>query len=123
MRLRTSVHHDIFYADKTGLFFKRLPDKTLTFKFEKCHGGQLSNERASLLLTTNMTGTEKLKLVLIGKSAKLRCFRRHNNKEAWMTSDIFSMWLLDLDKQFLLQNRKVLSLIDNYPALPALIIG
>jgi len=31
---------DIFNADETGLFFKCLPDKTLCFKNEKCHGGK-----------------------------------------------------------------------------------
>lgn len=75
-----------------------------------------------------MTGTEKLKFVLIGKSAKPRCFRGvknlpltyYSNKKAWMTSELFEKWLLNLDKQFLLQNRKVLFLIDNCPAHPSI---
>ncbi|KAL7725492.1 hypothetical protein ACLKA6_001182 [Drosophila palustris] len=36
---------DIFNADETGLFFKCLPDKTLTFKNEPCHGGKNSKQR------------------------------------------------------------------------------
>ncbi|XP_066253854.1 tigger transposable element-derived protein 4-like [Euwallacea similis] len=66
---------DVFNANETGLFFKCLPDKTLSFKNEKCYGGKLSKERVTCLLAANMTGTEKLKIVLIRKSAKPRCFR------------------------------------------------
>lgn len=118
--------NDVFNADETGLFFKCLPDKTLTFKNEKCYGGKLSKERVTCLLAANMTGTEKLKVVVIGKSAKPRCFRGvkclpvtyKNNKKAWMTGDLFEMWLLELDKYFLRQNRKVLLTIDNCPAHP-----
>lgn len=36
---------DIFNADETGLFYKCLPDRTLTFKNEKCHDGKNSKER------------------------------------------------------------------------------
>ena len=32
---------DIFNADETGLLFKVLPNKTLKFKGENCHGGKL----------------------------------------------------------------------------------
>lgn len=117
---------DIFNADETGLFFKCLPDKTLTFKNEKCYGGKLSKERVTLLLAANMSGSEKLKPVIIGKSAKPRCFAGvkclpltyYSNKKAWMTSEIFEKWLLNLDKHFQLQNRRVLLLIDNCPAHP-----
>ncbi|GBP24490.1 Tigger transposable element-derived protein 6 [Eumeta japonica] len=43
-KLKTLIENydaqDIFNTDETGLFFKCLPDKTLTFKDEKCHGGK-----------------------------------------------------------------------------------
>jgi hypothetical protein len=51
-----------------------MPNKTLTFKNEKCNGGKHSNERLTLLLAVNMTGTDKLKPLIIGKSKKLRSF-------------------------------------------------
>ena len=38
--IRPYDEKDIFNADETGLFFKCLPDKTLTFKNEKCFGGK-----------------------------------------------------------------------------------
>lgn len=117
---------DIFNADETGLFFRCLPEKTLAFKDEKCHGGKRSKERITVMVAGNMTGTEKLKLLIIGKSAKPRCFSGvkslpvdyRNNKKAWMTSSIFEEWLQKLDKRFHRENRKVLLFIDNCPAHP-----
>lgn len=60
---------DIFNVDETGLFYKCTPDKTLAFKGERCSGGKLSKERITLLIGANMDGTEKLPLLMIGKSA------------------------------------------------------
>lgn len=46
------------------------------FKYEKCHGGKLSKDRVTLLLAANMSGTEKCKPLMIGKSKKPWCFAR-----------------------------------------------
>lgn len=115
---------DIFNADETGLFFKCLPDKTLIFKNEKCHGGKLSKERLTILLATNMTGTEKLKPLVIGKAIKPRCFsglqtlplEYDANKKAWMTAEIFKGWLIKVDKKMTKEKRKILLFIDNCTA-------
>lgn len=117
---------DVFNADETGLFFKCLPNKTLAFKHEKCHGGKRSKERLTVMVASNMAGTEKLPLLVIGKSKNPRCFKGTkslgvnytNNKRAWMTSEIFEKWLLDLNRKFAMQKRKVLLFIDNCPAHP-----
>ena len=45
---------NIFNADETGLFFKCLPDWTLTFKGETCSGGKQSKERLTVLVAANM---------------------------------------------------------------------
>lgn len=97
---------DVFNADESGLFFKCLPDRTYCFKNEKCHGGKNSKERITLLLAANMDGSEKLTPLMIGKSAKPRCFKKiksllmhyRANKKAWMTSTLFSEWLNTLNK-------------------------
>lgn len=70
--LKKYCERDVFNADESGLFFKCLPDKTLTFKNQKCHGGKNSKQRVTLMLAANMVGSEKLKILLIGKSAKPR---------------------------------------------------
>jgi len=66
---------DIFNADESGLFYyKCLPNKTFALKGDDCSGGKHSKERATVLLCANMSGTEKLPILLIGKSKKPRCF-------------------------------------------------
>ncbi|XP_039275806.1 tigger transposable element-derived protein 6-like [Nilaparvata lugens] len=66
---------DIYNVDETGLFFKCLPDKTLTFKGDPCSGGKNSKERLTVMLGANASGTHKLKPLIIGKSKKPRCFK------------------------------------------------
>jgi hypothetical protein len=59
---------DIFNMDETGLFYKLMPDKSLTVDKNDCKGGKKSKERYTVMLCTNWTGVEKLKPVVIGKS-------------------------------------------------------
>ncbi|XP_064467378.1 tigger transposable element-derived protein 6-like [Ornithodoros turicata] len=66
---------DIFNADETALFFKLLPECTLAVKNDNCKGGKKSKERISVLLCCNMTGTAKLKPLVIGKSRNPRAFK------------------------------------------------
>lgn len=66
---------DIFNVKETGLFFKCTPDKTLVFKVNCCSGGKNSKERVTMLVGANMNGTEKLPLLMIGKSKNPRCFK------------------------------------------------
>lgn len=122
--------NDIFKADETG-FFKCLPDKTLAFKGDKCFGGKHSKERATVTVGANMTGTEKLPLLVIGKSKNPRCFKRVKsleveykcNKKAWMTSDIFCECILKLDKRMTNERRKIVLIVDNCPAHPCRILS
>jgi hypothetical protein len=81
-----------------------------------------SKERVTILLGSNMISTNKIKLQLIGKSAKPRCFKgiktfplnHESNKKAWMTSALFEKWLSNFDKKK--RGKKVLLLIDNCTA-------
>lgn len=118
---------NVFNADETGLFFKCLPDKTMSIKGEPCHGGKRSKERVTLLLCSNMDGSEKLKPVMIGKSKKPRCFAGIKsfpmdyecNKKAWMTAVLFEKWLKELEKKMKRQKRKIVLFIDNCTAHPS----
>jgi hypothetical protein len=58
---------NVFNADETGVFFRMLPDKTLCFKGDSCHGGKQSKERITAMVCANMDGSEKLPLLVIGK--------------------------------------------------------
>ena len=41
--------HHVYNADVTGLFFNVLPDRTLAYKGESCHGGKHSKDRLTVL--------------------------------------------------------------------------
>ncbi|XP_050522274.1 tigger transposable element-derived protein 4-like [Daktulosphaira vitifoliae] len=115
---------NVFNADETGLFFKCLPDRTLTYKNEKCHGGKLSKERVTLLFAVNMDGSEKLKPLFIGKSAKPRCYKNvkslpvmyRNNRKSWMTTELWNEWLETLNNDMQKQRRKIIIFVDNCTA-------
>ena len=117
---------NIYNADETGIFFKLLPDKTFTFKGDTAHGMKQSKERLTAMVCANMDGSDKVPLLVIGKSAKPRCFKNQQsipvdykaNKCAWMTSQIFTEWIKKLDAQFASENREVAMLVDNCPAHP-----
>jgi hypothetical protein len=112
---------DIFNADETGIFFRLTPDRTLKFEGEKCVGSKLSKDRITDLVCANADGTEKRKLLVIGKSKNPRCFKNVKslpvcysaNKKAWITSDIFEAQLIHRDRELRLQKRKILLLVDN----------
>ncbi|XP_025831101.1 tigger transposable element-derived protein 4-like [Agrilus planipennis] len=107
--------NDIYNAHETALFFKCMPDKTFIFKGEKCHGGKQSKERLTILQCVNMTGTDKLPLLIIGKSKRLRCFKGvktlpvdyASNTKAWMSKELFKDWQMKNNR------KKIVLFIDN----------
>jgi DDE superfamily endonuclease. len=113
---------DVFNVDETGLFFNALPTTTLS-PVGNVHGGKASKERVTLLVGANITGTEKLKLDLIGKSKNPRCLKNvdreklpvvyHDQANAWMDTTIFESIMRRFNRQFALAGRKVLFLMDN----------
>ncbi|GBN47008.1 Tigger transposable element-derived protein 6 [Araneus ventricosus] len=66
---------NIFNADETALFFQCLPQRTLKFKKKKCFGGKQSKVKLTVMLGANMTGHQKLKPLVIGRSKNPRCFK------------------------------------------------
>ncbi|GFV48895.1 tigger transposable element-derived protein 4 [Trichonephila clavipes] len=89
---------NIFNTEETGLFFKGLPEKTFTFKKEKCHGGKHSRERLTILLAANIGHSENITPLVTGISANPPCFKGINsfstkyrsNKKAWRTTELFN---------------------------------
>ena len=65
---------DIFNADDTGLFYRTLPNRSLVVKRDACKGGKKAKKRMTALVASGAMG-EKLKLLVIGRSAKPRTFQ------------------------------------------------
>jgi len=114
---------DVFNLDETSLFYKLMPNKTLSFKNETCSGGKLSKERVTVLLGANSDGSDKLPILVIGKYAKPRVFKNVKtlpllysaNKKAWMTSSEWEKYVNCLEKKFKKESRHVVFIIDNAP--------
>jgi DDE superfamily endonuclease len=102
-------------------------DKTYAYTNEQCHGGKYSKERVTVMVGSNMTGTDKLKLLVIGKSKNPRAMKNvrkeslpvdyESNKKAWMVSDVYKRWLSKLDEKFSREHRKILLFLDNCSGL------
>ena len=121
---------DIYNADETGLYYRATPDGSLSYSYAALSGSKKAMDRVTVLCCSNMSGTDKRKLVVIGKSAKPRCFKGlkmdslpvvyRANRNAWMTSELFTEWLKDWDRELQQKSRKVLLLLDNCAAHPRL---
>lgn len=128
----------LYNCDESGLNFKMLPSCTLASRAEdSAPGYKKKKERVTILACSNVTGNNKLKLCLIGKSQKPRAFKNFKDysslpvwykgqKSAWMNSAIFKDWFKEqfvpsveayADKNNL--PRKAILLLDNAPSHPS----
>lgn len=96
---------DIYNADETAIYFKLMSEKTKEFKSVSCQGGKRRKDRLISLVCSNMTGSDKLRHLVIHKSARPRCFKNaksistlyESNTKACMTSELFKDWLIKID--------------------------
>jgi len=119
---------DIFNLDESGIYHA-MPDRTLRVKGTECKGRKQSKERLTAAFLVNMVG-EFQKTLIIGKSAKPRCFRNldkhslpviwRSNKKAWMTSGLFKEWMQLFNKKMQRQQRNVIVFLDNATCHPDL---
>ncbi|XP_028668446.1 tigger transposable element-derived protein 1-like [Erpetoichthys calabaricus] len=132
------VPQQVFNADETGLFWKKMPNKTYITKEEKAlPGHKPMKDRLTLLLCGNASGDFKLKPLLVYHSDNPRVFKKHNvikqklpvmwrsNSKAWVTRQFFVEWVTEVFalavKEYLEKNNlplKCLLLLDNAPAHP-----
>ncbi|GFX30301.1 tigger transposable element-derived protein 1 [Trichonephila clavipes] len=86
----------VFNADETGLYWKKLPNSRYIAKDEKTASGhKASKDRVTLLLYSNASGDRMLKPLLINKSLRPRALKGKDLKQLpvhWMTTAIFTEW-------------------------------
>ncbi|KAM7312004.1 hypothetical protein ISCGN_008909 [Ixodes scapularis] len=66
---------DIYNDYETALYYQLLPKKMLSFVGGVCTGGKRNKLRITMLLGANMSGIDKLRLLVIGKAKSPRCFK------------------------------------------------
>lgn len=126
----------VYNADETGLLWKCLPTTTLVGGNENSAPGFKHNkERVTVLVCANAAGTHRVKLTVIGKYAKPRCFKNiahlpvdyRAQSNAWMTAEIFLAWFNNvfvpsvkenLREKRMPEDSKVVLLLDNCRAHP-----
>lgn len=89
-----------FDADKTGLSWKALPSKSLVSRHEASAPGYKVNEnRGTLKVCANATGSHKVPLLFIGKSKNSCCFKKvkilltyKSQTNSPMNVDLFVEW-------------------------------
>lgn len=90
----------VFNADETALFWKRMPNKTFISKSEKfAPGFKAAKDRVTLLLCSNASGDCVIKPLMLYRSFNPRALKNQNkdnlpvfwraNKKAWVTSAFF----------------------------------
>ncbi|NXQ37556.1 TIGD4 protein, partial [Alaudala cheleensis] len=115
---------NVFFMQETGLFYQMLPHNTFAFKGETCSVSKQSKESITVVVGANMDGSEKLPLLIIGKSKSPHSFKDvkslpvdyEANDSACMTSALFEQWMKKLDNRFQAQQRQVVILVDSLPA-------
>ncbi|XP_075440914.1 tigger transposable element-derived protein 5 [Ascaphus truei] len=126
----------IYNANVTGLYWKLLPDQTNEMKLAKQPNGYKKvKDRVTILLAANLTGSHKLKPLVVGKLQDPPSLRHHNQdkfpaayryyKNAWMTPELLREWFFEEFvpgvKRYLrrcyLQQKAVL-LVNQCPAKP-----
>lgn len=114
------VDTDVFNGDETGLLFQMLPSKTHALKGDTCKGGKNSKLCLTVILCTNMDGSNKRAAFVNGISKASCCFcgavrilvcYRYNSK-AWTTRELFCEWLLEFHR-VVQSERKVAFILDN----------
>ena len=118
--------NDIYNGDETALFYKSLPHRTYCFDGDKPAGSAKRKDRLTLLIITNMDGSDHRKLSVIGKSKTPRCLQKkykmqvkdmavdwYASKNAWMTGEIYHQIMSKLNNEMRLSNCHILYVCDN----------
>jgi hypothetical protein len=104
-----------------GIFWKAMPHRSFFLKGKVAHGVKEGKDRFTAILAVSMEG-EKLKPMIIGKSAKPRLFPSsilprnfyyESSSKAWITTAIFLKYLLILNIIFKSEDRSVAIILDN----------
>ena len=67
---------DIYNSDETALFYESLPHRTYCHIDDKPSGSAKCKDRLTLLIITNMDGSDHRKLSVIGKAKTSYCLQK-----------------------------------------------
>jgi hypothetical protein len=73
---------NMYVDDEAGLFFMLPPNKTLSVKGNLCSGGKNSKDMMTVMSACNISATDTLPPLVVGKSEKSHCFENVRNLHA-----------------------------------------
>ncbi len=111
---------NIFSAGEICFYWKALPDFTVKATGVAYGSSASHDDHCTILICTNMTGEEKLPLLVIGKTSEPRVFTNVRtlpvlyevNDNAAVVDEIFSSWLVLIDKKFQQERRRVALIVN-----------
>ncbi|GBN50728.1 Tigger transposable element-derived protein 1 [Araneus ventricosus] len=129
------IPQQVFNCDETGLFWKKMPNRTYITAEEKIMPGHKPmKNRLTLALCANASGDCKIKPLLVYHSENPRAFKSHKilkenlqvmwraNPKAWVTGKLFVQWVNLVFgpsvKKYLQANNlpmQALLVLDNHP--------
>nr|XP_012151876.1 PREDICTED: tigger transposable element-derived protein 1-like [Megachile rotundata] len=130
------IPDQVFNADESGLFWKKMPERTYLAKAHKSASGhKAAKSRITVFFCCNASGDHVMKPLVINKSKTPRSFKGIKinnlpvywmaNKKAWVTATLFNEWFHNFFvpdvKRYLSKKGlpfKTLLLIDNAPGHP-----
>ncbi|GFT22739.1 tigger transposable element-derived protein 1 [Nephila pilipes] len=132
------ISQQVFNCDETGLFWKKMPNRTyITAEEKMMPGHKPMKDRLTLALCANESGDCKIKPLLVYHSENPRAFKSHkilkeelqvmwrSNPKAWVTRKFFVVWVnlvFDPSVKKYLQEKNLpveaLLILDNAPAHP-----
>uniref|UniRef100_H3A2M1 HTH CENPB-type domain-containing protein n=1 Tax=Latimeria chalumnae TaxID=7897 RepID=H3A2M1_LATCH len=123
--IRRYAPSEIYNCDETGLFFRATPESIM--------GSKKACDRLTVMLCTNLDGSEKMDLLIVGKSKNPQCFRSVNleqmqvtyraNSNSWMTASLFTEWLRMLNKHIRQKRKKILLFLDSCSVHPHVVVS
>ena len=113
--------NNIYNGDETALFYKSLPHRTYCFGGGKPAGSVKCKERLTLLIITNMNGSDHRKFVVIGKYITPHYLHKKYkmqvkdmaSKIACMTGEIHHQIMTKLNNEMRKSNHHILYVCDN----------
>ena len=117
---------NIYNGDETALFYKSLPHRTYCHVDDKPAGSTKCKDRLTLLIITDMDGSDHRKLSVTGKAKNPCCLQKkykmtvnemavdwYASKNAWMTGGIHHGFVTKFNNQMRKAGHHVLYVCDN----------
>ena len=118
---------NILNGDEVGLYYLQSGRKTILCKGDDPAGTKMDKKRLTLYIVAAMDGHME-QVTVINTALKPRAFKKIDydynrlpnciqwraSRKGWMTSELFSEWILSFNNQMAFQKRHILLFLDNF---------